>query len=458
MTVSLQDRITFTPIGGGREIGANSYVVSVHGEDIVLDCGLHPKKDGLEALPELALLSRAPVAALLSHAHVDHCGAFPKLLRRYPETPIFMTEATRGIMERMLHNSVSVMGAMARERGIDDYPLYTHDDVDGCMARTLTREFDAEFDISGDGGITARFHYAGHVLGSASILLRLPGHTILYTGDICTTDQELMAGSPPFDDYTDVDTLIIESTYGANGDADHLSYFEQTEQLAAAITDVLNRGGTALLPAFALGRTQEILNLIARLQEAGAIPSGLGRAVYEVYNRYSEYLHPSANLRPLSRFGRIGDVWDPAVAKDLLREPSIVVATSGMMVENTPSALIAEQMVRSNGKSKQHGIFFVGYVDVDTLGYKMLHSPPGTAMRFGLGRPPVEVALENIRHFHFSAHAPRKALREVIECVNPRNVVFVHGDADAVDLLYKETSNAFRKFAPMMGETVELSR
>jgi len=461
--VDQHDKITFTPIGGGKEIGANSYLVSVYGHDILLDCGIHPKKEGRASLPDLALLSRAPIAAVVSHAHVDHCGALPQLIKRYSDVPIFLTEATRSIMERMLHNSVSVMTAMARERGIPDYPLYMHEDVDVCMAQTEGFEFDREFDISGDGGITVQFHHAGHVLGSASIVLRLPGHNILYTGDICTTDQELMAGSSPYDDYDDIDTLVIESTYGANEEADDLSYEAQTEQLASAISQVLNREGVALLPAFALGRTQEILNLIARLQDSGDIPSvpvyasGLGRAVYEVYSRYSEYLHPAANLRPLNRFGRIGDVWDRSVAMDLLKEPCIVVATSGMMVENTPSALIAEQMVRANGKRKEHGIFFVGYVDPDTLGYKLLHSGPGTALSFAIGRAPVPVSLENVRHFHFSAHAPRKALRNVIEHVNPRNVVFVHGDSNAVDSLYSETSNAFHKYAPMMGETLTLS-
>jgi len=156
-------------------------------------------------------------------------------------------------------------------------------------------------------------------------------------------------------------------------------------------------------PSFALGRTQEVLNFVSRLQEEGKIPnvpvyaSGLGRAVYELYDRFQEYLHPEAMLRPLEEFARIGNVWKPGVVSRLISEPCIIVATSGMMLENTPSALIAEEMV----KSKHHGIFFVGYLDHETLGYKLLHATPGDALQFGLKRPKESVVLENIKRFSF---------------------------------------------------------
>jgi len=217
-----------------------------------------------------------------------------------------------------------------------------------------------------------------------------------------------------------------------------------------------------LVPAFALGRTQEILNIVARLQDSGMVPevpvlaSGLGRAVYEVYDRFRDYLSPNAVLQPLTRFGRVGDVWDRDVTLDLLSDPHIIVATSGMMIENTPSALIAEEMVRPNGKDKPHGIFFVGYVDPDTLGYKLLHAPKDSALSFGVGRPRVKIGLDNIRHFHFSAHAPRKGLRDVIARLHPRNVVYVHGDPEAIEWLSEATANGSRKYSPVIGETISL--
>ena len=110
--------ITFRAIGGGAEIGANSYVIGADGHDILLDCGLHPKKEGRIALPEFDLLERAPEAVLVSHGHIDHCGAVPYVMRDCPGVACYATHPTVNIMDRMLHSSVSVMGTIAHERGI----------------------------------------------------------------------------------------------------------------------------------------------------------------------------------------------------------------------------------------------------------------------------------------------------------------------------------------------------
>jgi Cft2 family RNA processing exonuclease len=361
-------------------------------------------------------------------------------------------------MDRMLHNSVAVMKAMADERGIAEYPLYWHEDVGFAIENAIGKTPGEDFDLTADGSIRARFQHAGHVLGSGSILLTTEGHTVLYTGDICASDQELLGGLEPLDESIQVDTLIIESTYGANEEADKTRLDEQIARFAASIAMVLERGGCALVPAFALGRMQEILNIIARLQDFRIIPnvpvfaSGLGRAIYEVYNRFPDYLHPKSTLRPLSRFGRIGDVWAREVVFDLLSQPCIIVATSGMMIENTPSALVAEEIVRK----KKNGIFFVGYLDPDTLGYKLLNSGAGSRFSFGLDRAPVQVALEDISRFHFSAHAPRAALREFVERTHPKNVIYVHGDPGAIDYMCESTTNGARKYTAGIGQTIEL--
>jgi len=450
--------IQLSVLGGGGEVGANCFQLAIGGQHVILDSGTHPKKDGLHALPQFDMLTRAPDVLLLSHAHQDHCGSIPYLMRRYPGLRAHATVPTVRIVERMLHNSVSVMGLLARERGIKDYPLYEHEDVEYAMQRFEGHLFDKPFKLPLKVPVEACFRPSGHVLGSASIVLKTPGHSILYSGDVCQTRQELIDGYEPPIPGEGIDTLIIESTHGANDLGGIVSYQDEIYRMGAEVAKVLEAGGTVLIPSFALGRTQEVLNFMSRLQEEGLVPdvpvyaSGLGRAVYEIYNKFTDYLLPDAILRPLDNFGRIGNVWKPGVVKKLISKPCIIVATSGMMLENTPSSLIAEEMVKTN----KHGIFFVGYLDHETLGYKLFHANPGDALAFGLDRPAVPVTLENIQRFSFSAHAPRAALQEIITQVAPKNVVFVHGDRDAIDWMSANTGNGFTTYAPEIGQTITL--
>ncbi len=450
--------IQLSVLGGGGEVGASCFQLDIEGQHILLDSGTHPKKDGLNALPDFGMLTRAPEAVLVTHAHQDHCGSVPYLMRQYPGVTAHATIPTVRIVDRMLHNSVSVMGLLARERGIKDYPLYEHEDVEYAMQRFEGHEFDAPFKLPLGVPVEASFRRAGHVLGAASILIKAPGHTVYYTGDLCETRQELIDGLSPLSKDEQVDTLIIESTHGANDVGGTVSYQEEIYRLGVEMAKVLEAGGTVLVPSFALGRTQEVLNFVSRLQEEGLVPevpvyaSGLGRAVYEIYNKFTDYMLPEAVLRPLDKYKRIGNVWKPGVAKKLLSEPSIIVATSGMMLDNTPSALIAEEMV----KSTKHGIFFVGYLDHETLGFRLAESKPGDMLQFGLEHAPVEVSMENIQRFSFSAHAPRAALQGVISHIQPKNIVFVHGDPDAIDWMNTNSGNGFTTYAPKIGETITL--
>jgi Cft2 family RNA processing exonuclease len=450
--------VTFTAIGGGSEIGANSYLIHADGHEVLLDCGIHPKKEGFESLPEFSLLRRPPQAVIISHGHIDHCGSLPYLLKEFPGSPCYATIPTVSIMDRMLHNSVSVMGTLAVERGIEEYPLYTHADVDYALRRCCGLRFSTEFALSAAGPFRATFHPAGHVLGSACVLLRTPGHTVFYTGDICVSPQELMGGYVPLNHKVKVDTLVIESTRGMHEGADEITFEGEVSRFAREATKVIEGGGCVLTPSFALGRTQELLNIISRLQESGEIPavpvyaSGLGRAIYEIYSKYTDYLREDALLRPLYEFERIGDVWDRSVRKKLLRDPAIIVATSGMMVENTPSALLAMEMVQH----RRHGIFFVGYLDPETLGYRLGRAQVGDKLVFELGGPAVTIQLDNRQRFNFSAHATREDLCQLIEAIAPQNVIFVHGDPDASAWMLANTNNVAHKYIPTIGKTISL--
>ena len=450
--------ITFTPIGGGTDIGANCYLLEQGDSRVILDAGIHPKKEGREALPEFSLLKKAPDAVLISHGHIDHCGSLPFLMREFPGTASYATRPTVSIIDRMLHNSVSVMTTLGRERNISDYPLYSHSDVDFAIRQTSGMPYDKEFALTWNSPFRASFQHTGHVLGSAGIVIRAEDHTIFYTGDICLTDQELMKGLQPLDSSVKIDTLVIESTRGAHLDDEQRTFTSEIRRFTEEVRKVLENGGVVLVPAFALGRTQELLNIIDRLINTGELPtvpvyaSGLGRAIYEVYDKFNDFLKPEVSLSPLYQFKRIGDVWDPRISRKLLKQPSIIVATSGMMIENTPSAMIAQEMV----KEDKHAIFFVGYLDPDTLGYKLLNAELGEPLRFELEGQDVPVNLPNRQTFHFSAHAPREDLVHVVRQTQPRNVVFIHGEEDAIDWLKDACDGVANRFAPDIGETITL--
>ncbi len=456
--MSSYSTINFSVLGGGGEVGANCFELSFNGSRILLDCGTHPKKEGSDCLPAFDLITQTPDAYLVSHGHIDHCGAIPVFNKLFPNVPGYATPPTRYIVDRMLHNSVVVMEMLAKERGIREYPLFDHYDV-GYAARFLDAQgFDVPFTPGGASDVEVTFVHAGHVLGGASIVIKIQGHTLFYSGDISCTRQLLLAGCVRPQTNLHVNTLIIESTQGATDDDEKCAYEEETHRLGSVMRRVLERGGSVLLPSFALGRTQEMVNIVAHLQMNGEIPPtpiytvGLGRAVYEIYDKFSSYLHPEAILRPLSSTCRLGNVWDKSVVNDLLRKPCIIIATSGMMMENTPSALVAQAMVRES----HHGIFFVGYLDPDTLGYKLLHASPGDALQFELNKAPVEIVLDEIAQYRFSAHASRSELVEMVQQLNPEHVIYVHGDPDALTWMQDNAGNGARSYVPEVGQTITI--
>jgi len=449
----------FTSLGSVGEVGASAHLIEIGGLSLLLDSGLHPKKEGRASLPDFNHLRRAPDAVLVSHGHHDHCASLPYFLKMFPSTTPFATDGTVAILERMLSNSVSVMEKMRIERGIEDYPLYSRDDV-AAAVRKLGRgiPMGREFSVRPGKDVTVCFSPAGHVLGAACTRITTPGHSVLYTGDICVIDQELMPGIKLPPEARDVDTLIIESTYGANDVAHEIEYKNEVARFAEACTRVINREGVVLIPSFALGRTQEVLNMISRLQHRGKIPdvpvyaSGLGRAIYEVYQRFHHELKRNVIMTPIENFYSVGDVWDPKVVRALIAEPCIIVATSGMMVENTPSAMIAERLVLD----KKHGIFFVGYCDPETLGYKVREAKTGDRLTFRVGGSPQPIVCEDREWFYFSAHAHREDLCKVIDQVNSKNIIFVHGDPPAVEWMMHNAGNGRKKFSPRIGQSIEL--
>jgi len=450
--------ISFLPIGGGNEIGANSYYLNFNGNGIILDCGIHPQKTGLDSLPNFDLLKDKPVDyCLISHAHQDHIGSLPFLVKRFPHVKIITTPQTRALAELTLHNSVSILKKEIEE---DDFEFYSHDEVDLLIKMVDYKEYQNEFELnsyhqSKDAKVNCTFYNAGHILGSAGILLDTNNHKIFYTGDINLTTQTLLPGANLPE--TKIDTLILETTYGATDSDLLLDWNSESLRFAQEANNILNKGGSILIPVFSLGKMQEILATIwqlmvkRKLTTVDIYSGGLGTKIncaYD-YNRFvvnrvdSEF---EMNTIPQK------DYYEISNPEEFFKHPCIVLASSGMMIKSTSSFTFAKRWLKQKGSA----IFTVGYMDTETPGYIIANSERGDKIQLTEFDELTEVNCV-IKNFKFSAHARREDLLKIVDKLKPENVILTHGDEDALDWMGASILKKYKKIkihTANLGKTV----
>ncbi len=425
------------------EIGANSYALRSRERTIILDAGMHPKIEGLGATPDFGLLPEGSVdAILLSHAHQDHVGSMPVLTRREPGRRVFMTEATARIADVMLHNSANVMLRQKEELNLADYPLFTHRGVELSREAWQPCKMRAPLDFSGDRARpgaedTFEFFPAGHILGAAGILIHMEGRRIFYTGDVSFEDQTLVRGA----DFPKegVDVLIMETTRGNTPLPQGFTRAAEERRFAEAITAAFERGGSVMVPVFALGKTQEILGMLWELRREGLLPAaaitigGLGTKISTIYDAFrddAQRLHPELSLlediAPHVLSGR-------DIAAAFPRKHGIFALSSGMMTENTLSNIFARRVL---GDPRQ-SLFFVGYSDPESPAGRIRAAEPGADVLLDSKLPPMRLDCP-VREFQFSAHAHRDSLLEYALALRPKKILLVHGDRPAIDWFHEE--------------------
>jgi Cft2 family RNA processing exonuclease len=421
-------------------IGASAWFVETEGHRLLMDAGTHPRLEGRAGLPRYDLIKNEEVDAIaISHCHHDHVGSLPVALRYFPQAHVLMTELSYFLVERVLHNSVNVMKRQREELGLKDYPLYTHDEVDDLLPRfqgfKYNREVDwASFHKTRAGFLspTLEFYDAGHALGSAGIMVRGRKETLFYTGDVCFHDQTILSGAR-FEDVK-ADVLIMETTRGNRQLSPGFSREAEIERLSNAIVRVLQRRGSVLIPAFALGRTQEILALLAILMGEGKLKSqpihigGLGRVFTEIYDLESHRTHrqlPNLQLREALNLMVLDQ---QQVEKMKFTGGRLFVITAGMMSENTASLKLAMRMIGD----ERHAIFFVGYADPGTPGGRLKASRPGEPFILDPGAGQVTRRCE-MEEFDLTAHANRDDLLDLVGKVEPRVVLLSHGEEDSLN-------------------------
>ena len=209
-----------TNLNPDSDIGASAWFVELEGHRLLMDAGVHPKREGRSGLPLYHLVQNEELDAIaISHCHHDHVGSLPVALRYFPQAHVLMSELSYFLVERVLHNSVNVMTRQRDEAGIKDYPLFTHDEVDDIeplfQGFKYNREIDwASFRKSRSGlpSPTLEFCDAGHALGSAGLMVRGQKEKLFYTGDVCFHDQTILKAAR-FQDVR-AEVLLMETTRG----------------------------------------------------------------------------------------------------------------------------------------------------------------------------------------------------------------------------------------------------
>lgn len=424
----------YTDLSTRPDIGANCHYVEIGPFRLVIDAGFHPKKVGHDTLPQL---DRIPAGSLdfiiLTHCHLDHVGALPILVRDQPQAQLICTQASSILAPRMLRNSHKVMCRQREELGVREYPLFNKRDIELVeqAAHPLPLGKSRTFEKDGEALELTLLH-AGHIPGAASVLLRYKHRKICFTGDVlCEPLQTLDGAMLP---EGTVDTLVLETTRGVSERRPDASRVEEVERLLVTINHTIERGGSVLIPAFALGRMQEILAILQearrdrKLVECPIFCSGLGLDLVDYFEviakrfgglHFRKKLLHELDVKILRKRPEPGS--DPAVS-------GIYVLSSGMLVENTPSYAMAASML----EYPHNSLCFVGYCDPDTPGGKLLETRHDESFVFE-ALDYVAPMRAHVERFDLSGHADREDLIEYARSLEPRSILLTHGSDEARD-------------------------
>jgi len=440
----LQINIRF--LGAAQNVTGSRHLVEANGRRFLVDCGLFQERVLKDRNWQPFPVSPESIdAVMLTHAHIDHSGFLPALVRDGFRGPIYCTAATADITRIMLLDSAHIQEEDAafkkrrheregRRGPYPEIPLYTTEDAERCISLLTPISYKDKVTI--DKGLSARFHDAGHVFGSAMVTVEAKdsreARTLLFSGDLGRWNKPILHDPTIFEE---ADYVVVESTYG---DRLHEGLDAIGDRLAEVINSTVEAGGNIVIPSFALERSQEIMYYMNRLLMAKRIPrlktfidSPMAVRITEVFEKYPE-LHDE-EVKALIRqgrspFGFLGlsmvTSTDDSKAINNIKGSVIIVAGSGMCT----GGRIKHHLV-TNISRRESTILFVGYQASGTLGRHIVNGASEVRV---LGRHyPVRA---RIVHMHnFSAHADRDGLLRWLLSLKrpPRRVFVVHGEAEA---------------------------
>ena len=458
-------------LGGIRTVTGSCHLLEVNGERLLLDCGLFQgrRKESGERNRNLPFDPTAITRTIVGHAHIDHCGNLPSLVKHGYRGSIYATHATRDLATLMLRDSAHIQARDAeyvnrreRRRGRDLIePLYDDDDVDAALALFSSRGYGKPFYPL--RGVRATFQPAGHILGSALTLLEIEasGRVIRvgYVVDLGRAHRPILKDPVQFED---LDVLVIESTYG---NREHEDSEEAEARLARVISETCKRGGKILIPAFALGRTQHLVQAISRLCKAKRIPdlpifvdSPLAVNITGVFQTHPEEFD-RATYRDLVGGGdplgcqKVTYIRSVEASKQLntRRDPCIIISSSGMC----EAGRILHHL-RNNIEDPRNTVAIVGYQARHTLGHRLVQRQEEIRIFGEPFRRRAQVEVLNA----YSAHAGRSDLLEYVERAGKklRAVYLVHGEEEQQEALHQELEKRgyVNVHRPETGSSVDL--
>ena len=455
-------KVTF--LGAVRTVTGSMHLVEAGGSRILLDCGLFQgrREEADRTNRSLPFDAAGIDAVVLSHAHLDHCGNLPTLVRAGFRGRIYCTPPTRELTGLVLHDSAKVQHQDTRHvnkirarGGLPPVsPLYTTDDVAQTMHRFRAMPYREPFEL---GPARVTFYDAGHILGSAITIVEADGQTLGFTGDLGRPGGQILLDPeiPP-----GMDVLLMESTYAGRP---HGPLSGAAERLGGIIGETVERGGAVLIPSFAIERAQDIIYALHRLRNAGTLPavpafldSPMAVDATDIFRRHPECFNGAARAM-LSREDPFGfkelrflrDVDDSQKLNELA-DPFIVIATSGMC----ESGRILYHLAHRAGDARC-SLVLVSYQAEHTLGRRLA----GGASVVRIFGEPHDVRLQVHQLAEFSGHADGGELEAWVAKV-PRvgRIYCVHGDeAAALALAASLRVRGYAADVPQRSQQVDLA-
>ncbi|KAJ3472569.1 hypothetical protein NLG97_g10882 [Lecanicillium saksenae] len=434
--VDPSDELVFLCLGGGNEVGRSCHIIQYKGKTVMLDAGQHPAYDGLAALPFYDDFDLSTVDVLLiSHFHIDHAASLPYVLAKTNfRGRVFMTHPTKAIYKWLIQDSVRVGNTSANQT---TQPLYTEQDHLNTFPQIEAIDYHTTHTIS---SIRITPYPAGHVLGAAMFLIEIAGLNIFFTGDYSREqDRHLVSAEVP--KGVKVDVLITESTYGI---ASHVPRLEREQALMKSITNILNRGGRALLPVFALGRAQELLLILdeywGKHPEFQKFPiyyaSNLAKKCMLIYQTYVGAMNDNIKRLFRERMAEAessgeagaGGPWDFKYIRSLKNLDRfddvggcVMLASPGMLQNG-----VSRELFERWAPSDKNGVIITGYSVEGTMARQIMKEPEqiqavmprsiAGARRAPGGDDKVMIPLRcSVQEYSFAAHVDGVENREFIE-------------------------------------------